>query len=123
MNNKKAFTLIEILIVVAIIGILAAIILVNLNSSRKKARINSAKISAASAMPAVIACADGGALVNPATLEPGGDICSNLSIGLKGAKWPILKNDYVYAVGGDYTAGCSFKVTSVDDWTGGHEIW
>lgn len=38
MENKKAFTLIELLIVITIVGILASIVLVNLNGGRQKAK-------------------------------------------------------------------------------------
>ena len=38
MNNKKGFTLIEILIVISVIGILASIVLVNLGGFRSRGR-------------------------------------------------------------------------------------
>lgn len=38
MQNKKAFTLIELLIVIAIIGILSGVVLVSTNSGRQKAK-------------------------------------------------------------------------------------
>ena len=38
-NSRKSFTLIELLIVIAIIGILAGIVLVSLGNTREKAKI------------------------------------------------------------------------------------
>ena len=40
--NKKGFTLVELLLVMAIIGILAGIIMIGMSSSRKRAKVTSA---------------------------------------------------------------------------------
>jgi len=60
MTDKPAFTLIELLIVIAIIGILASIVLVSLASGREAARIAEFKSQVSSIVSATtIDCDDG----------------------------------------------------------------
>ncbi|MDO9231360.1 MAG: prepilin-type N-terminal cleavage/methylation domain-containing protein [bacterium] len=114
MLNKKAFTLIELLIIIAIIGILASAILIGISQSRKNARINGAKTSMKSVLTAIIACKDGsGAVANPIA---GNDICNPVSAGLANAKWPVLLYGYTYVAGGIYNStSCSFEISTNND--------
>lgn len=113
---KKGFTLIELLIIITIISLLAVAIFVSVDQARKKARLNGAKSSMKSVLPAIIACSDSGGAVN-APGSGGGDICQAGS-GLQNAKWPVLAHGYTYdAVGGDYSSSCSFTVNTNTDTT------
>jgi prepilin-type N-terminal cleavage/methylation domain-containing protein len=87
--NKKGFTLVELLIVVAIIGILAAIVIVSLNSARDRTRVASLQSTMASIVTLAALCVnDGGNVVDPTNGQGGGNICSSTAITAE--TWPDL---------------------------------
>jgi len=112
MKNKSGFTLIELLIVVAIIGILAAVILVSVNQSRKNARVNGAKTSLKTALPIIIACLDSGGTANVPNASGGNQICSTVA----GSNWSVLINNYQYkTVNFTNSNACNFTVSTNND--------
>jgi prepilin-type N-terminal cleavage/methylation domain-containing protein len=86
-NTGGGFTLVEILLVIAMIGILAATIFVSLNGQRKRAKLASAMESIRSVMPVAVECYlmnKGLGTWNDATTG-GGAICAG-----NAATWPTL---------------------------------
>ena len=78
-TNKKGFTLIELMLVIAIIGILAGAILVGMASFRNKAKASNALQTATGhARVGQVCLLGGGTLANVATFT--GNICNNASI-------------------------------------------
>lgn len=110
---KKGFTLIELMVIVAIIALLTVVIFVSVSQGRKNSRINSAKTALKTALPAIIACKDSGGTVNVPTTS-GNDICA-ANVGLAGAKWPILGYGYAYAGGAYDSVSCNFQVSTNGD--------
>jgi len=90
--KKRGFTLIELLIVIAIIGILAAIIMVSLSSQRERAKKAAWKQSMSSLPAPLSICRDqGGSITGGYHGGNPGDICNNPSL-IKGAYWPVTKD-------------------------------
>jgi len=75
MKKTKGFTLIELLLVIAIIGILAAAILVGISGQREKARATSALETVRSIMPYVVECHMKGTVLAP-SLAGGNNVCN-----------------------------------------------
>lgn len=90
-KNKKAFTLIELLVAIAIVGILAAVVLVSMSSYAKKARSAKALAQLSSMIPSMYSCW-GNATIADAVNTPlsGGDICK---ISSSYGKWPQIAGD------------------------------
>lgn len=73
-SSEKAFTLIEILVAIAIIAILSTVTLVSLSSFRSKARAAKSLAQLSSAIPSMISCWGSGNVVNNPQ-DDGGAIC------------------------------------------------
>lgn len=140
MRKNKAFTLIELLIVIAIIGILASVILVSLSNSRDKAKQKSAYATLRSMQAALVDCimqnkvlyctgnednhlssndCGGGAWAIP---RKGTSSCGNVDTnnGDLSYDWPdVSMNEYRYSafVGSQYING-RFAVSIYPDFDG-----
>lgn len=78
--NKKGFTLVELLLVIAIIGILAAVLFVSLGKQRERARMTTFKENVRGLVTAATACRDAGgevlAVQGSAVCDPANEIGS-----------------------------------------------
>jgi len=101
---KKGFTLIEILVAIAIVGILAAVVLVSMQSYGAKARLSRAMAQASSVISSLVSCAGNGG-----TPSFSGQICS---LGSGYGDWPTFPSGYSVN-SSDWTSASSwyFSVT------------
>lgn len=84
-KTKKGFTLVELLLVIAIIGILAAVLFVSLGKQRERARMTTFKENMRGLVTAATACRDAGGTVlavqGAAVCNPTNDIGNIPNIG------------------------------------------
>jgi prepilin-type N-terminal cleavage/methylation domain-containing protein len=87
-NSQPGFTLTELMVVMAIIGILAGVVLVSMTKYRDRAREAAALQTASSVMPAAMKCVlEGKPFTNfhGGSSSGGGKVCDTTSI-----EWPTL---------------------------------
>ncbi|MFA5926328.1 MAG: type II secretion system protein [Parcubacteria group bacterium] len=111
MRKGSGFTLIEILVAMAIVAILASFILVSMSAYRSKARSAKALSQLSSAIPSMMSCwINSGAVSAPSS---GDDICSLASTY---GKWPQTEGDLdSYSYGGTITDSASWFITLTSD--------
>ena len=114
-KNKKGFTLIELLIVIAIIGILAATVMVSLGNARKKARTAAVQSTLSSILPSIYMCFDeGNNITAPAASA---NICAGTTTLTE--DYPILDagstKGWVWTAGGTGSATTGAFVIAAND--------
>jgi prepilin-type N-terminal cleavage/methylation domain-containing protein len=104
-KSKIGFTLIEIMIAIAIIGVLSAVVLVSMKSYGAKARASRAMAQASSVIPSLVSCAGNGG-----TPSFSGQICS---IGSGYGSWPTWPSSDYNVAASNWTSSSNwyFKVS------------
>jgi len=106
--NKGGFTLVEVLLVIAIIGILAATIYVGMGGQRNRARAHSALESIRSALPYAVDCYIQGD--QPIRRSAGGNVCNPANA----FTWPALPTGCSYLGNADISGDTQIAYCNSD---------
>jgi prepilin-type N-terminal cleavage/methylation domain-containing protein len=113
---KKGFTLVEMLVVIAIIGLLATVVMVALGPQRKNARIAAAQSSMRNMFTAMQLCANDGINLNTPVTSPVTKICASGDGSL--TNWGALPSGWSYSGSQDVSASDgTFSIVASGDST------
>ncbi len=105
-NNYKGFTLVELLTVIAIIGILAGVLFISLGKQRERARTASAMTTVKSIMPYAQECLFKGESLTAMPVTVGAAICLNSK-----TNWPDIgpiECSYINGTSTTWKVECDF---------------
>lgn len=109
-KNNLGFTLIELMVAMAIIALLAAVLLVNMQGYGKDARASKALAQASSAIPEMLSCAGNGG--TPIFTGP---ICSGISGAASYGSWQVPNGYQLNAANWTSSSNWYFSYNSVAD--------
>lgn len=111
MQKSKGFSLIELLVAIAIIGILSSIVLVSLGGARARARLGRVQSQFSNLHNHLIMCINDEKPLTTGTPVGGTTpLCATVT-----EKFPVLPSNWTYNANG--TASFSAKASEGDNWT------